>query len=54
MKASKVGQDFNHIGTRYPMAINTRPYPRWIALAFWVGVAVVFATVVFGFMNIGG
>jgi len=51
MKANKAMQDFNHIGTKYPMAINTRPYPRWIGLAFWFGVAAVFVAVIFGFIN---
>jgi len=54
MNANKVGQDFNHIGTKYPMAINTRPYPRWIAWVFLIGVAAVFAAAVFGFMQVGG
>jgi len=51
MKANKVGQDFNHIGAKYPMAINTRPYPRWIGPVFWLGVAAVFAAVIFGFIK---
>ena len=55
MKANKVGQDFNHVvGTKYPMAANTPPYPIWIARLFWCGVAAVFAVVVFGFMQLGG
>jgi len=54
MKANKTMQDFNHIGTKYPMAISTRPYPRWMAVAFWIGVSAVFAAVIFGFMQIGG
>jgi len=53
MKANKVGQDFNHIGTKYPMATNTQPYPSWIAWVFWGGVAAVFALSIFGFMQIG-
>jgi len=51
MKANKTMQDFNHIGAKYPMAIRTPPYPSWIGLVFWFGVAAVFAAAVFGFVN---
>jgi len=51
MKANKTMQDFNHIGTKYPMAISTSHYPRWIGLVFWLGVAAVFAVAIFGFIN---
>ena len=51
MKANKTMQDFNHIGAKYPMAINTPLYPRWLAWVFWGGAAAVFAAAVFGFIN---
>jgi len=51
MKANKTMQDFNHIGAKYPMTISTSHYPRWMAIVFWVGVAAVFASVIFGFVN---
>ena len=54
MKANKVGQDFKHVGVKYPMAINTPPYPRWFEWVFWGGVIVVFAVVILGFMQLGG
>lgn len=51
MKPSKVGQDFNHTGIKYPMAIDTQPYTRCMAWVFWGGVATVFAVAIFGFIN---
>ena len=51
MKPNKTMQDFNHTGIKYPMAIDTKPYPRWIGWAFWGGVAGVIAVVIFGFIN---
>jgi len=51
MKPSKVGQDFNRAGIKYPMTIDTHPYPSWMAWVFWGGVSTVFAVVIFGFMQ---
>ena len=52
MKYNKVGQDFNKsIGIKYPMAIDTPLYPRWIGIVFWGGVAAVFAASIFWFIN---
>jgi len=51
MKSNKVGQDFNCTGIKYPMAIDSKPYPRWTPVAFWVSVSAVIAVSVFGFIN---
>jgi hypothetical protein len=39
MNKKKVGQDFNHIGTKYQCAVDNGAIPRWMPYAFWAGVA---------------